>query len=99
MLYCHYVSMHKGDRCKVKQEGHPFDGKIVVYQELDYMMQLPLYVFRTETGERVVLQSEFEFAVLPYKESLRGLLDLALDTGDLAWADELARRMTYETQD
>ncbi|HZG58541.1 hypothetical protein [Paenibacillus sp.] len=93
-----YVRLREGDACVVTRENHPLQGEVVEFRRLEYCMQQPVYVFRAADGCRVALPSEFDFVTLPYKESLRFLIDLALDTGDEAWARELTDRLLYLSQ-
>ncbi|HZG84215.1 hypothetical protein [Paenibacillus sp.] len=83
-----YVNLRGGERCLIAKDGHPHQGRVAVFERLEYVGPYPLFVFSCE-GERVALQSEFDFSVVPYAESVRFLLDLAFDLGDEAWAKEL----------
>lgn len=98
MFVYFYVKLRKGDLCVVNKDGHPHQGQIVQFEQLEYAMQYPVFVFKTEDGCRVVLETEFDYSVLPYKESLRFLIDLAMDLRDEAWVKELADQLLYRCQ-
>lgn len=88
-----YVHLEDGDSCVVAKEGHPYCGRVVRFKRLEYVMQFPIFVFETTEGERVALPSEHDFTTVPYEESVRCLIDLALRTRDEAWFRELLPRI------
>lgn len=92
------VKLNQGELCKVICARQNFYGQIVRFKQIEYFMQLPFYVFETCQGERVILSNEFEFEALPFKESLRFLIQLSLATHDEEWFHELTYKLQYESQ-
>lgn len=88
-----YVNLQEGVLCTVTKDHHHCKGRIVRFKTLDHIMQSPVFIFETPEGERIVLPSEHDFMVLPYEESLRFLIDLALHTKDELWFRELTERV------
>ncbi|TVY06941.1 IDEAL domain-containing protein [Paenibacillus cremeus] len=98
MYISFYLKLQEGDHYQIKHPEHPYYGRIVRFKQLEYAMQLPLFVFETLDRERVVASCETQFEALPHPESLRFMIDLALQTRDEAWFRELVHRLQQATQ-
>jgi hypothetical protein len=98
MFIYFYVNLHEGDLCVVNNDQHPYQGQIIRFKQLEYVMQCPLYIFEAMDRHKVVLNSEFDFTMIPYKESLRFLIDLSIKTRDEVWFKELVDQLLHRSQ-
>lgn len=92
------INLNEGDLCKITAPQHKLNGQIIKFKKVDYYAQLPYFVFETPDKEQVVLPHDSCFETLPYRYSLEYLLNLALQTNDKEWFDELVYKLEYETQ-
>lgn len=93
-----FVKLQEGDLCKVTCRQSKWKDEIVRFKQMDYYLQAPCFVFETLRHERVVLCCESEFEMVPYEGSLQFLIDLALQTRDREWFDELVYKLKYESE-
>lgn len=98
MFIYFYIHLNEGDLCKITSPQHQLNGQIVKFKRMDYYAQRPCFVFETPDKEPVILPHDSCFETLPYIHSIRFLLNLALQTNDKEWFDELVYKLKYETQ-
>jgi hypothetical protein len=98
-LYNNIVKMKKGQLCKIINEEHPFYGQVVKFAYRN--VNANSYTFKTigeNSGEVCYIKDPDDFIFLPYEESILDLIDLALDTNDEEWAEELHRKLIEECE-
>ncbi|WP_134699253.1 hypothetical protein [Ammoniphilus sp. YIM 78166] len=95
-----FVNLNKGDLCKVTDPHHPRYGHIIRFAEIEYYLQSPCFVFEeiNQQQERIVLHKESQFETLPFKDSLQFLINLAIETKDREWFEDLTYKLCYESQ-
>lgn len=92
------VKLIENDLCKIVSEEHHLKGQIIRFKQMDYYFQYPCFIFETEDNKRITLNCESQFVTLPYKSSIEFLINLALQTNDKIWFNELVYKLKYESE-
>lgn len=91
------IRINKGQLCKIINQEHEYFNTVVKFANRTF----DTYCFKTigsKSGELIKITNKDDFTFLPYEGSILDMIDLALDTQDRKWFEELYNKLLDECE-
>jgi hypothetical protein len=91
------IKINKGQLCKIINEENEHFGSVVKFANRTF----DTYCFKTigkKSGEIIKITNKDDFMFLPYEGSILNMIDLAIDTKDDEWIEELYNKLIDECE-
>jgi hypothetical protein len=91
------IKINEGQLCKIINEENRYYGYIVKFVNKAF----DTYNFKTigeGSGKLVKINNKDDFMFLPYEGSIMAMIDLAIDTKDDEWLQELYNKLIDECE-